>query len=144
MYVGFAPRWSLLDDMQRLQREINRLFAGTTDSLRAPRFPAVNLRQNKDDVVLEAEVPGVDPAQIAVTVQRNTVTISGSRPAGKTTDDDVVHRQERFTGEFTRTFELPCRVDENAVKATCKNGILTVTMPRAPEDKPKQIPVTTA
>lgn len=141
---GFGPRWSLFDEMQRLQRDLNRLFSGTTDILRAPRFPAVNLRQNKDAVILEAEVPGVDPAQIAVTVERNTVTISGSRPAPKTSDDDVIHRQERFSGEFARTFELPCRVDENAVQATCKNGILTVTMPRAPEDKPKQITVTTA
>lgn len=141
---GFGPRWSLFDDMQRLQREINRLFAGTVDSLRTPRFPAVNLRQTNEAVILEAEVPGMDPAQINVTVQRNTVTISGNRPAPKAGENDVIHRQERFAGEFTRTFELPCRVDENNVKATYKNGVLTVTMPRAPEDKPKQITVTTA
>ncbi|MCX7846900.1 MAG: Hsp20/alpha crystallin family protein [bacterium] len=141
---GFGPRSSFFDDIHRLQREINRLFAGTVDSLRTPRFPAVNLRQNNEAVILEAEVPGVDPAQINVTVQRDTVTISGSRPAPQTAEDDVIHRQERFSGEFTRTFELPCRVDENAVKATYKNGVLTVTMPRAPEDKPKQIKVITA
>ncbi len=141
MYVGYAPRWSLFDDMHRLQRELNRLLTGTGETGRAPRFPAVTLRQNKDAVVLEAEVPGIDPAQVNVTVQRTTVTLSGTRTPGKTGENDLVHRQERFTGEFTRTFELPCRVDENAVHASCKNGILTLVMPRAAEDKPKTITI---
>jgi len=142
MYLPIVgSRWSLFDDLQRLQREVNRLFGGPSIPRHLAEFPLVSIVQAKDAVVLTAEVPGIDPKDLQLTVHRTTVSLGGSRPAAAAAAGQALHRQECFSGAFARVFELPCRVDAGAVDAVCKNGVLTVRMPRLAEDKPAAITV---
>lgn len=134
----------VMRDINRLQREMDRLFSGyPLEGKRrwAEGYPAVNLYTTGDDVVVQAEVPGYEPKDLDITVQGDTLTLKGSRPAQQGGDNQAVHRRERVTGEFLRTLELPCMVDVNAVQANCKNGVLKVVLPRAEEEKPKSITI---
>jgi HSP20 family protein len=128
--------------MDRLQREMNRLFepfAGGRGG--TGNFPAVNIWTGEDNVLLTAEIPGVDPEKLEVTVKDNTVTIRGSREAEELKEGESYLRQERGAGTFVRSFALPFQVEEGKVSAQYQKGILQLTLPRAEEDKPKKITV---
>jgi HSP20 family protein len=131
--------WS---EMDRLQREMNRLFQPFAAGRRgAGNFPAVNIWTGEDNALLTAEIPGVDPDKLEVTVKDNTVTIRGSREAEELKEDESYLRQERGAGTFVRSFALPFQVDGGNVSAQYQKGILQLTLPRAEEDKPKKISV---
>lgn len=131
------------DDMHKLQRDVNRLFDTTFFRRRGGgEFPPLNMSQNKEAVTVTAEVPGVDVDALDITVEKNTLMLNGSRAQVETNEGDVVHRNERMAGTFSRALRLPCRVDADNVKATYSRGILTITLPRAEEDKPRSISVT--
>lgn len=136
--------WSPWEELRRLQREINELFEGSGLAGRTGGFPSLNLYSNKDAVIVTVELPGVEPKDIELNVQNDMLTISGKREAPAPGEKDTVHRQERFSGEFARALQLPCKVDADHVEATYKNGVLTITLPRAAEDKPKAIAIKTA
>lgn len=104
------------------------------------RFPLLNISDDKDHVYLEALAPGVLPESLNVTMTRNTLTITGEKPALKI-EADHYHRNERGAGKFTRTIELPGEVDSEKVGANYKNGILQVTISKTEVSKPKQINV---
>lgn len=131
----------VFDELRRLQREMNRAFEGTFGGASHAAFPAVNVRADKDTVTVTAEVPGVDPKQLDISVHNGTLVLAGRRPDEALGSDELYHRQERFTGEFVRTIELPYRVDGEHVDATCANGVLTIRLPRHAEDKPRTIAV---
>jgi HSP20 family protein len=132
--------------MDRLQHEMNRLFdAYTPSSLRrAPGYPAMNIWTNEEGLVLTAEVPGVAPQDIDISVVGETLTLSGERKPDELKEGSRYHRQERGYGKFARSVQLPFPVDVSAVDATFKQGVLFVTMPRAEEDKPRKIAVKSA
>lgn len=130
-----------LDGMRRLQREMNRLFQGYGEAECA--WPAVNLWSNRDEVVVCAEAPGVDPRDLTVTVQNDIFTIEGERKPEHLGEDAVMHRAEREFGRFSRSVRLPYDVDNSKVLARYRNGVLTVTLPRSEVSKPKQIAVAT-
>lgn len=135
--------WPLdpLEEVERLHRDVHRLFSGFLPSY-APRvFPPVNVWTGRDDVIVTAEVPGVDPAKLEITVVGDTLTLSGVREPAEAKEGQVINRQERETGSFTRTVQLPFRVDPDKVEATYARGILRINLPRLEADKPKQIPV---
>jgi len=133
--------WEPFTGLKRLQQEMNRQFGeGNGDFVEKP-FPAVNVYTGKDDVLVTAEIPGVDPGTIDVSVLGNTLTISGNRLAEDIKEDDVCHREERIKGEFHRTLELPVKVDPDKVDAKYARGSLQVRLPRHEEDKPRQIKV---
>jgi len=130
--------------MGRLQREMDQLlgrYAGSPAAV-AGEFPAVNVWTADDKAVLTAEVPGVDPKAIELTVANDTITIRGSRETEKAKDGETYRRQERGSGRFVRSFALPFAIESGKVAAECKNGILLVTLPRAEADKPKTIAIT--
>jgi HSP20 family protein len=137
------PNMSLWSDMRRLQREMDFVFGGTSGPMRR-EFPLVNLWVSQDGVVVSAEVPGVLPADLSIDVLGETLTITGQRSAEELPDDVRYHRREREVGQFTRTVELPFRVDTDAVDATFRDGILTIRLPRVAEEKPRKIAVTSA
>jgi HSP20 family protein len=110
-----------------------QLFTGWT--------PALDLYQNADNVVAVVELPGMSKDDIEISLHDGTLTIGGERKAKCESNGDSATRTERFTGKFRRTITLPTRVDANKVNATYKDGILTVTLPKAEEAKPKQIQV---
>ena len=130
-------------DMDRLQREMNRLFADYTPSrLRtAPSYPAMNVWSNEEGLLVTAEVPGVSPQDIEVNVIGETLTLSGARKPDELKEGARYHRQERGYGKFSRTLQLPFPVSVEKIEANFKSGVLSVRLPRAEEDKPRKIAV---
>jgi HSP20 family protein len=135
---------SMWDEMDRLQREMNRVFE-TFDRSYTPAsgFPALNVWMNDEGAVVTAELPGVDVKDLEINVVGETLTLSGERKAAELPKDAVFHRQERGVGKFTRTIDLPFGVDSTKVQATLEKGILRILLPRAEQDKPRKILVKT-
>ncbi len=125
--------------VRNLQREMNRAFNGHDG--RGEGFPAVNIWSNHDNVVVTAELPGMDPKAIDVSVVQGHLTISGERTINPPEGDMQSHRQERGQGSFTRAFRLPFDVDSSKVSARYQDGVLTISLPRLEESKPKKITV---
>lgn len=140
MFWRDSGRRSLWREMDRLQREMNRIMTSF-----APRgnsgFPPLNMWASEEDVVLTAELPGVNPDELDISVVGDTVTLSGRREQDDKSDDVRYHRRERWHGEFTRTVQLPFRIEVDQVDARFKKGVLMLTLPRAEEDRPRRIEI---
>lgn len=137
--VSYAPWLSFGRQLDRLQGEFNRIFSDAPRYMES-RFPACNIYANAEGAVLEAELPGVDIADIEITVSGNMLTIKGKRQ--ETESESAKHiRRERRSGEFARTFELPFGIETAKVEAKSKMGVLRIELPRAESDKPKRIEV---
>lgn len=134
---------SVWREMDRLQHEMNRLFEDFTPARtrRAPSFPAMNIWANEDGLTITAEVPGVKPEDIDISVVGDTLTLSGERKPDELKEGARYHRQERGYGSFARSIQLPFLVNIGKVDATFHNGVLNVVLPRAEEDKPRKITV---
>ena len=134
---------SIWREMDRLQSDMNRLFGDlTVNRLRkAPSFPAINVWAAEDNAMITAEIPGISKDDIDINVTGDTLTISGVRKQDDMPEGVRYHRQERRYGDFDRSIQLPYTVDVNKVKATFKNGVLTVVLPRVEAEKPKKITV---
>jgi HSP20 family protein len=126
-------------DMQRAQADLNRMF-GTMRFYPPPELPLLNLWTNPDGAIVAAEVPGVSPDDLEISIRRDTVTLRGTRK-GEPTEDTVVLRQERVTGPFARNIVLPFRVDADKASAKFERGVVTLTLPRPEEDKPHRISI---
>ena len=130
------------EEMDRLQREMNRIFESFDRTPMATAgFPALNLWMNEDGAVATAELPGVNVKDLEINVVGETLTLSGQRKPAELPKDAVYHRQERGQGKFTRTIDLPFNVDSAKVQATLEKGILSILLPRAEQDKPRKITV---
>jgi HSP20 family protein len=129
-----------------LQDEINRLFessftnGGGSDVLNT-WAPALDVYEDSDNLIVRAEIPGMKKEDIEISFQGGVLTISGERRTEKKVEDSQLAREERFFGRFTRSVSLQKQVNPANVKATYKDGILTVTLPKAEEAKPRQIEV---
>lgn len=132
------------EDLERMQREMNRLFSGfmgrESSPFRGDVYPAVNVSEDADNLYVRAELPGLQPEEIDISVEGDTVTLRGERRL-QTAENVNYHRREREAGRFRRIFTLPTRVNPEAVVASFKNGVLKITLPKAEEVKPKQIPI---
>ncbi len=149
--------WNPFTDIDALRQEIDRLFDESGFAAvpfsqvaflpgRSPRrYPLINLYEDKDSLYVEALAPGVDPNSLGLTVVHNNLTISGEKlQNSEQVKPEAFHRNERASGKFIRTVELPVEVNEANVKAEYKNGLLVVTLPKAEKAKPKQITVNVA
>ena len=141
----FEP-WTFVD---LLHRDLDRLVGGrhVTDdepSALADWVPAVDIVEEKDRFILRADVPGVLPEDIDVSMDNGTLSISGERHAIATEEDTGVQRIERAPGRFLRRFTLPETAAAESVAARCTNGILEVTIPKAPEIQARRITVEAA
>ncbi|HXA09652.1 MAG TPA: Hsp20/alpha crystallin family protein [Chthoniobacterales bacterium] len=105
--------------------------------------PALDLHQNNDNVVAIVELPGMRKEDIDISLHDGMLTIAGERQSS-TSDGENAERTERFSGKFRRSITLPTRVDAGKVTASYKDGILTVTLPKVEEAKPKKVEVTIA
>jgi len=130
-------------EVQRLQREMNRLFSGATE-LYAHDFPAVNVWRGQDGAVVTAELPGIDPARLDISVAGDSLTLTGIRELEPLKEGENYHRQERTYGRFTRTLQLPFQVNAAKVEAKYEKGVLQITLPRVEEEKPKKIAIKVA
>lgn len=136
-YTRPSLAWPTLSRLGSLQEELDRLF----ESPMTGWAPALDVHEDKDGFSIRVELPGMKREDIEVTLQDGALVITGERKEEKVTNETTVHRQERYYGKFTRALTLPAAVSGDKVKAQYKDGILTVTLPKAEEAKPKPITV---
>jgi HSP20 family protein len=134
-------------DFESVRREMLRLLdtvAGDTfGDAGAGVFPPMNITQDDDNFYLRAEVPGIKPDELSISAVRNRVSLAGKREIQREHAQASYHRKERAEGSFNRTVTLPGEVDAERVDARYADGILTLTLPKAEEAKPRQIAVRT-
>ena len=139
--IRFTP-WSGFD---RFHQEVDRFFrdasSTTKDTLDSP---ACSLWSGDEEAFVTVEVPGIDPSTLDLSVERNRLTLRGEIPAREALAGEEVRCQERSSGSFHRTFEIPFPVDSGRVEASCEQGILRILLPRAEADLPRKIPVQAA
>jgi HSP20 family protein len=129
--------------MDRLQSDMNRLL-NQYDPVRlrtAPSYPAVNIWSNDDGLFVVAEMPGVRVEDLDINVNNDMLTISGKRSADEIPEGTRFHRNERRFGEFSRTIQLPFAVIADKVEASFNDGVLSITLPKAEAEKPRQISI---
>jgi HSP20 family protein len=134
-------------EIDRMQRDMNRLmqsFPSFSGAQVAPSFPAINVWLSEEGAVVTAELPGVKPEDLDISVVGETLTLTGSRQPEELKEGEKYHRRERRFGKFTRTFQLPFTVEANNVDAKFDKGILHIALPRAEAEKPRKISVKTA
>lgn len=144
---GFYNSMNPWREIEQIQREMNRLTSAISNASRprvAPGYPAINVWANEEGVAVTAELPGVKPEDIDISVVGKTFTLSGARQPDDLQENDRYHRRERRHGKFTRTFELPFKVEADQVEALFDKGVLQVSLPRAEEEKPRKISVKSA
>ncbi|NQU29531.1 MAG: Hsp20/alpha crystallin family protein [Anaerolineae bacterium] len=142
MYRTFRTP-SIWREMDRLQRDMNRLFNQRSSSrLRvAPSYPAINTWANEDGLFVSAEMPGVNIEDIDISINGNALAISGERGSDEFPENARIHRKERSYGKFSRTIQLPFSVDAAMVEASFKDGILNIVLPQVEAEKPKKISI---
>jgi HSP20 family protein len=139
--VRWRPRSDFLLDpfFDGINARINEIFGDwTPDSARKPWYPALDLVEEKDRLIVRLELPGVDPKSVQIHLQGDVLQISGERVESK---DGKVLKREQLYGAFQRTLQLPYRVVTEKVSATYENGIMSISMPKVEELVGRQIPV---
>ncbi|MEZ0606763.1 Hsp20/alpha crystallin family protein [Paraburkholderia sp. IW21] len=140
----------LISEFDRLQRQIDSLFGGFPSSIRSGRFgafPQLNIGTTEDSIEIVAFAPGLELAELDVSIDKGLLTISGERkPAqarndDKTRDDACTYAQERFTGTFRRVIELPQNADPDKVQARYTNGCLSISVGKREASKPRAVTV---
>jgi HSP20 family protein len=134
---------SIWQEMNRLQRDMNRLFGDYVPGRvqTAPSYPAMNVWADENSALITAEIPGIDKDDLEINVTGDTLSLSGERKLEELPEGARYHRQERTSGKFNRSVQLPYTVDVQKVKATFKNGVLQIVLPRVEAEKPKKIAV---
>jgi HSP20 family protein len=143
-------RYDPFRDLRSLQEEVNRLFTGNIARgfdeegiARGSWSPSVDIFENKDHIVLEAELPGMKREDFDLSVENNVITLRGERHFEKKDETDNYHRVERAYGSFTRSFTLPNTVSAEGATAEYTNGVLRVTLPKREETKARRIDIKT-
>ena len=142
-------RYDPFRDLRSLQEEVNRLFStnltrgfGEEGIGRGAWNPSVDIYENKDQIILEAELPGMNRGDFELTVENNVITLRGERNFEKKDETDNYHRVERSYGSFTRSFTLPQTVSAEGATAEYTNGVLRVSLPKREETKARRIEIT--
>ena len=133
--------------MNRMRRDMDRLFGGLVGSFRGPTagvFPLTNVTEDEHDYYVRAELPGMASDEIDISVSGDSLSISGERKIPTESEEARYHRREREAGKFSRMISLPGQIDAGKVEAICLDGVLTITLPKAEAAKPKQITVKSA
>jgi len=141
--------WDPFEEMSDIRERINRLFdemfgkypATISESTERAWSPPVDIYEEKDKVVVKAELPGMKKDDISIEVKDNVLTLTGERKHEKETKKENYHRIERSYGKFSRSFTLPDSIKVDKVKANYKDGILEITLPKAEEAKTKTITI---
>ncbi len=140
-------RYNPFRDLRAMQEQMNRLIdlawnRESGEDIREGAWqPPVDIYEDEQSVIIKAELPDVDQKDIEVKIEDNTLILRGERRQDETIKKENYHRIERYYGAFQRSFALPLTIDREKVKATCERGVLTITLPKREESKPKQISV---
>jgi len=142
------PHLDYLRELERLQRRMDRAFQNVFGLERSPWrvgvYPLVNISEDHDHIYVRAELPGVNAADLEITIQNNSLILRGERKIPTEEKQINYHRRERESGFFRRVLALPARVQADKVEATCKDGILTIQLAKPEEIKPRKIQVKVA
>jgi HSP20 family protein len=139
------PGWHPLGELEQMQRRMDRLFQDAYSREGRPGrvgvYPLVNISEDRDHIMVRAELPGVQAADLEITLQDNSLILRGERKIPAEDKQVNYHRRERESGFFRRIVALPAMVRGDNVEATCKDGILTIKMAKPEEVKPRKIEV---
>jgi HSP20 family protein len=144
--VSSITRWDTYSGLAGLQDEVNRLFESSFSRRRdhstlTSWAPAVDIFETENELVVKADLPEVREKDIDVRVENNMLTVRGERKFEEKTEKENYLRVERTYGTFSRSFSLPNTVNNEAIQADYNNGVLTITLPKRAESKPKQVKV---
>jgi HSP20 family protein len=141
-------RWDPYRDMITLRDRMNRLFEDLPGSRGEEKdlmthtwAPSVDIYETENEVVLSAEIPGVDEKDVEIKVEDNNLTLRGERKFEKETKEENYHRVERSYGSFFRSFALPSYIDQDRIEAEHENGVLKIRMPKRAELKPRKVKI---
>ena len=141
-------RWEPFSNLLTAQRDFDRLFkeafnpfVSEGDLSTRTWAPPVDIYENENDIVLKAELPGIEPKDVEVKVEDNTLYLKGERKFEKEVKNESYHRVERSYGSFARSFSLPNSISTDKVKAEFKDGLLTLTLPKREEAKPRTVKI---
>lgn len=142
-------RWNPIRDMFSLRNHMNRVFGDFYFPTNREEGdlsiwnwnPVVDVYDNDDNIVLKAEIPGIDKKDIEVDVKGRVLTLKGERSSDNEVKEDNYYRRERCFGKFERAFNLPVDVELDKIRANYKDGVLEIEIPKPEEKKPKQISV---
>jgi HSP20 family protein len=143
-------RWELFRELDTMSREMDNILGslglgrviepGLISPLSLRGYPRLDLREEAEHFTVTALLPGVDPKELEMTVLGNTLTLAGERRTDAP-EQATWHRRERGAGKFLRTIDLPAEIDADQVRADFTNGVLTVTLPKAANARPKRIAI---
>lgn len=139
--------WSIFDELESLQTDMNRTLSDVgygRGGRRSGVYPLMNVWSSANGIVVDVELPGVDPKDVEISVLGDELSLRGKVSQQAPAKGETYHRRERPTGEFARTLQLPFRADAAGVKANYRNGVLRLTVPRSEEEKPRKITVEAA
>jgi HSP20 family protein len=144
--VSSITRWDTYGGLSGLQEQVNRLFESafprrSDNSALTTWAPAVDIYETENELVVKADLPDVSEKDLDVRVENNMLSIRGERKFEEKVEEENYLRVERTYGAFSRSFSLPSTISTEAIKADYKNGVLTVTLPKRAESKPKQVKV---
>ena len=148
--VRYEPFRNLVTVQDRMNRIFEEAFRGAPRgteeewALGGAWAPAVDIYEHEGNLVLKAELPGIDPKDVDVQVENNVLTLRGERKFDSEVKREEYHRVERAYGTFSRSFTLPNVIDTAKIQAEFKDGVLRVTLPQREEAKPKQISIAVA
>jgi HSP20 family protein len=141
-------KYNPLRELRSMQEQMNRLLNVswnhdlTGEDIREGLWqPSVDIYETEDSIVIKAELPDVDQKDIEVRIEDNTLTLKGERKHEGEVKKENYHRIERYFGSFQRSFSLPTNIYQDNVSASCDKGVLTITLPKKEDTKPKQIKV---
>lgn len=142
-------RWDPFRDLSILQERMNRVFEDASGrswksdepSATTSWSPAVDIYETENEIVVQAELPGVERKDITLNLENNVLTLKGERRFEKESNQDNYHRIERAYGNFSRAFSIPTLVDEDKIRADYKDGILKIALPKKEQVKAKQIQI---
>src|SRR5579872_2404931 len=142
-------RWDPFRELTNIHERMNRLFEDTLGSHREEALsttaflPLTDVYEDENHITLKLEVPGIDEKDLDIRVENNTLIVRGERKFEKEEKEENFRRLERQYGSFVRSFSLPNTVDPENINANYEKGVLSITMPKRAEAKPKQIQVNT-
>ena len=145
--IRWQPPASPFEELNRMRQEMDRLFrdfSGGTEPFFSRAFPAVNITEDAENFYVRGELPGIKAEDLDVSVVEGALLIRGERKLATEDKQANYHRREREAGFFRRMIALPARVDSAKVSAKVKNGVFTITLPKAEEAKPRKISVKTS
>ncbi len=133
--------WDPFAELRRFQTTMNRAFDGYSMADARAGFPPINVYAKEDSLLVTSELPGFDDDSIDISVREDMLTIAGAVKEEGADDSKSWHRRERGRGKFSRTIELPFRVDPDRVDARFKDGVLEIELHRPEADKPRKIAI---